>query len=299
MAVAIRDAFEGRGLIFAAAYVGVHLLRNGALLVSGTYRKTLLPVRMVLWTLASAPLWFIGGILQDGWELVLWAVAIVFDYAGAAIGWPVPLLGRLPPQQWEVGGEHLAERYRQILVIGLGDAILIMGAAWIDTPSTPLRGAILALAFVYTVLLLQSYFRVAGERLADMLSRSGNKGRAAQLTSDCHLLMVLGIVISSVGIDLVIRHPLEHPEGIWAVVIIVGPAMFMLGRILFGRLVLGRLSPVRVITMIGLLAITPIAQVVRPVYDAVAVTAVLAIVQLPRISKRFARWIHEPVLGED
>ncbi|WP_308717830.1 low temperature requirement protein A [Phytohabitans maris] len=299
MAVAIQGAFDGHGMIFAAAYVGVHLIRNIAVLVVGRGKALNLPsLRMLLWPLVSAPLWFVGAALHGGWQLWLWTVGIVVDYESIGARRPVPLLGGRRGL-WQVGGEHLAERYRQLLLMGLGDAFLTMGAAWLDTPSTPLRGATIVLTFLYTTLLFQSYFRVAGQRLAEMIAESGNKVRVARLAVDFHLLMLLGIVITSVGIDLIIRHPLERTHGFWTAVIVVGPALFMLGRILFGRLVLSRLSPSREIALIGLLAITPLAGVLPPILTGVAATAVLAVVQLPRISKRFARWIHEPVLEEE
>ncbi|WP_173035365.1 low temperature requirement protein A [Phytohabitans flavus] len=300
MAVAISGAFEGQAFMFAGAYVGVHLVRSSALLVAERGKATKRPpLRILLWTLASAPLWFVGAALHGWWQVALWAAAVLIDYESAAAGSPVPQLGRSIHERWQVGDEHLAERYRQILLIGMGDAFLTMGMAWDASPTTLLRGAALALAFVYTALLLQSYFRVAGQRLAESIARSGNKARVARLAVDCHLLMLLGIVVSSAGIDLKIRYPLQQPNGFWVAVIIVGPVLFMLGRILFGLLVLGRPSPARVIALIGLLALTPAAGVLPPVLTGLAVAAILAFVLLPRISKRFARLIREPVLEEE
>jgi low temperature requirement protein LtrA len=300
MAVAIPTAFGRHGMIFGDTYVGILLARNTALLFAGrTTATTRLPLRMVLWTLATAPLWILGGGLHNSSQLVLWAVAIAIDSSSAFVGWPVPGLGRLYPEEWEASGEHLAERYRQILLISIGDAILTMGAAWIDTPATPLRGASLALAFLYIVLLWQAYFRVAGEQLAEMISRSRHKGAAAELSIACHLVMILGMVVSAVAIDIIIRDPLAQPRGYWAAVVILGPALFMFGRILFGFLVLGRLSPSRVIAFMGLLAILPLGVVLAPIFRAILVTAVLSIVQAPRITKRMARWIHEPVLEDE
>lgn len=300
MAVAIPAAFDRHRMIFAVAYVGIHLAHNTALLIARRRTATTrLPLRMLLWTLATTPLWLLGGALHKPWQAVLWAFAITIDCTSALVGWPVPRLGRLHPENWEASGEHLAERYRQILLISMGDAILTMGAAWIDTPATPLRGAMLVLAFLYAVLLWQAYFRVAGEQLAEMINRSRHKGRAAQLTILCHLVMILGLVASAVGIGIFIREPLAHPRGYWSTVIILGPAFFMLGRILFGFLVLRRFSPSRVTALIALLAITPTGAVLPPVLKAVLTTAILAFVQAPRITKRLARRIHEPVLENE
>jgi low temperature requirement protein LtrA len=300
MAVAIPNTFGRHGLIFAGAYVSIQLARNTALLLAGLRTATTrLPLRMVLWTLATAPLWILGGALHNSSQTVLWVVAIAIDCTGAFVGWPAPRLGRLHPDQWEASGEHLAERYRQILLISIGDAILTMGAAWIDTPATPLRGAALAVAFLYIVLLWQAYFRVAGEQLAEMISRSRHKGVVAELSIACHLIMILGMVVSALAIDIIIRHPLAHPRGYWAAVVILGPALFLFGRILFGFLVLGRLSPSRMIALIGLLAIIPLGVVLAPIFRALLVTAILSIVQAPRITKRAARMIHEPVLENE
>jgi low temperature requirement protein LtrA len=295
MATSISGAFAGQSVTFASAFVGANLSRG--LVLSRVARDLAVrrrPQRVAVWAVLTAPLWLIGAVLHGTPQRVLWTVAAGADYVLALLGWPVPGLGRSPDSEWHLGAEHLAERYRQMFIIGLGDTILVMGLTYVQTPSTPARAAALTVVFLTTVLLWQIYFRYAGQILAETMRRRARV--AALFVVEYHLLMVAGIVVTAVGYDAVLRHPLGHIRISWIVVIVGGPALFLVGRILFGRLVLGHLSWARVIALAGLGVVAAVAVLLPPLAVSALTAAVLGSILVPLVSPRFGRLIHEPAV---
>jgi low temperature requirement protein LtrA len=178
-----------------------------------------------------------------------------------------------------------------MFIIGLGDTILVMG---LQEPSTPARAAALTVAFLTTVLLWQVYFRYAGQRLAETIRRRARMN--AVLAVQYHLLMVAGIVATAVGYKLIMRHPLGHIQISWILVIVGGPAVFLVERIQFGRLVLGHLSWVRVIALAGLGVVAAVAWMLPPLAVSALTAAALCFILAPVVGQRFAQLIHEPAV---
>jgi low temperature requirement protein LtrA len=293
MGTSMSGAFGGQSVTFASAFVGASLCRG--LVLSWVARGQAVqrrPQRIAVWALLTAPFWLVGAVLHGTSQRILWTVAAFADYGLALAGWPVPGLGRSPDSEWGVGAEHLAERYRQMFIIGLGDAILLTGLTYVRTPSTPARAAALTVAFLTTVLLWQVYFRYAGQILAETIQRRGRVN--AVLAVEYHLLMVAGIVATAVGLKLVVRRPLDHVQTSWTLVMVGGPALFLVGRILFGRLVLGRVSWARLIALAGLGVVAAVAWLLPALVVSALTAAVLSSSLVPLVSPRFGRLIHEP-----
>ena len=103
MSVAIPDAFGERGLMFALAYVSIQVGRTAFVVIA--LNKSLgrsAPLsrnfqRIFFWLLASGVLWIIGGLLEGEARYVLWALAVVVEYAvGPLVGFYIPGLGPPP-----------------------------------------------------------------------------------------------------------------------------------------------------------------------------------------------------------
>jgi low temperature requirement protein LtrA len=76
--------------------------------------------------------------------------------------------------------------------------------------------------------------------------------------------------------------------------IVGGPALFLVGRILFGRLVVGRWSPSRVGGLILLLLLTPVALYIPPLAVTGAAVAILTLTVVPNLYPPLGRRFHEP-----
>jgi low temperature requirement protein LtrA len=90
-----------------------------------------------------------------------------------------------------------------------------------------------------------------------------------------HGTMVAGIVVTAVGAEPAIAHPSVPTPPAWAVVILGGPALFLIGRQLFEHTIFGRVSWTRPTGVLALAAFAPVTLRLFPL-AATAATAILA-----------------------
>src|SRR5688572_8558294 len=96
MASSIPEAFGDGGLTFAASYAAIQVGRSSFILWA--MRED--PVRranfqrIVVWNAAASVLWIAGGFASGPERDLAWIAALVVDYAGPAIRYGVPGLGR-------------------------------------------------------------------------------------------------------------------------------------------------------------------------------------------------------------
>lgn len=276
MAVAAPRAFGDGSLVFAGAYVGVHIVR-GLVIVSALrgHQAQRRAAGVLLWFTVSAVPWIAGAILPEPARGLLWTLAIAIDVTGLLLFYPAPWT--LPrPGQWPVLAEYLSERYRQFFIIALGELILTTGSAYSDT-SFRHGGAAAAftVSFATTVLLFRVYLFRAGELLPAAITAAREPARLIRDAFLAHVLMVVGIVVVAVGYELVINHPAGHTHPAWTVVILGGPALFLIGRSLLEHAVFNRVSRSRLVGALVLAAAYPAMIHLSPL--AAAVTAVLVL----------------------
>ncbi len=77
---------------------------------------------MLVWIVASAPLWVAGAAARSGTRLLWWVVAPAIDLLGTWLAHPIP--GRvLHSENIDFDAAHLVERCRLFLIIALGEAL--------------------------------------------------------------------------------------------------------------------------------------------------------------------------------
>lgn len=105
LSMAIPEAFGGRGLIFAAAYVAIQV---GRCLFMPWVLRYHSPVnyrnfqRITSWLVFSGVFWIAGGFAEGNSRLAIWAVALVIDYISPAALFYVPGLGRSSVADWDI-----------------------------------------------------------------------------------------------------------------------------------------------------------------------------------------------------
>jgi low temperature requirement protein LtrA len=130
-------------------------------------------------------------------------------------------------------------------------------------------------AFAGTALIWRIYIFRAGEDVGPAIQASANPYLLGTLVSYAHLVMIAGLVVASVGAELVIDDPLGHPRATATVTILGGTALFLAGRTLLQYLVFGRVSRSRVIGLIALACLLPPMLLLPPLVNAFATGAVL------------------------
>ncbi|MEV4754250.1 low temperature requirement protein A [Micromonospora sp. NPDC049559] len=234
-AAAVPRAFDGHGLVFASAYVLSHVGRHLAIMyVLRGHPLQTRSARAAIWFAGGGVPWLVGAFLPAPWRLVCWSVAIVVDYVGAGLGWPVPGLGNVR-EHLRVTGDHIAERHRQVFIVGLGELILASGIAYSQSRLDWGRTLAFAITFANAVLMLWIYFLPRDVDLARTLN--SRPPHVAIFASYAHGLMIAGIVVTAMGDEVLIGHPLGEPRAAWPAAVIAGAFVYLAGRTVYALIV--------------------------------------------------------------
>ncbi|GAB3173353.1 low temperature requirement protein LtrA [Micromonospora palomenae] len=295
MAVALPRAFAERALPFALAYLAIQVGRPLLLTLAlrGHPRRSVTR-RILLWFTVGAVPWLLGALLPPAQE-VLWTLALAWDYAGLALGWPVPRRGAARPSGWAVAGEHLAERYQQFFLIALGETVLVIGLTFSGAVFSSHAALAFTLSFLTTALLWRIYFHRAGHVLAEAIRVARSPGVLGESASWTHLVIVAAVLLTGVGYELVISHPHggRTPTG-WAVFVTGGPALFLTARARFEYEIFARVSRSRVVGVVLLLGLLPLAPLLPPVGLLGLSVAVLAGIAVADTARAHGRPLERP-----
>lgn len=231
---AIPEAFGKTGLMFALAYVAMQLFRTlymvwaSAGVHEGRRRNFL---RISFWFLLSLPLWIAGAFAEPSLRLALWAGAIAVEYAGPFAFFRTPVLGASTGADWDISGGHMAERCALFMIIALGEAVLVTGATFAKlTHDAPTWTAFIT-SFVGSATMWWIYFDVGAKRGSSMIAASTNAGLIARNAyTYLHMPIVAGVIVTAVGDEKMLAHPLGHSDTAFFLTVIGGPYLFLLGN---------------------------------------------------------------------
>jgi low temperature requirement protein LtrA len=285
LAVSLPQAFGKRGLVFAGVYVTGTVGRSLYMVIAMRgHELQRIAVRALLWSGVSALLWIAGGSTHGTTRGVLWILAVAVENAGYLLNFPVP--GARYTHLWEppIAAEHLAERYRQFFIIALGELIIVSGETFTGGGLALGRTTGFVVSIATTALMLRIYIYHAGQLLSEAPAAVPMSVHLARWTAYSHLVMVAGIIVTAVGDELVITHPSGRTPLAWGLVILGGPALFLVGRVAFNYAVFAPVSLDRPIGVLALAALIPIALLVSPLQTAIAATAILAVVVIADVA---------------
>lgn len=232
MSASLPKAFAGQGLSFAAAYVFMQIGRTLFVLwaVRGERQAMIRNFqRILVWLMLSAGFWVVGALVQGDARLALWAAALAIEFVSPALFFFVPGLGRSTLADWDVDGGHLAERCALFIIIALGESLLVSGATFAGAPWTAATATAFVASFISAVAMWWLYFDKAEHAGVHRITSAADPGRHARVAyTYLHLPIVAGIIVSAVADELVLAHP-DHASGAGIMVMLGGPALYLIG----------------------------------------------------------------------
>ncbi|MFC5701852.1 low temperature requirement protein A [Cohnella faecalis] len=300
MSSSIPDAFEHTGLYFGIAYALFQIGRTGFtvwVLRQGPDELRLNFIRILGWLILSGMFWISGGIVHDSWRLALWLAALLIEYISPSLGFWMPRIGRSPTNVWNVEGSHLAERCGLFIIIALGESILVTGATFAKLEWSPTTLGAFAVSFAGTVAMWWIYFEMTAKIGHHYIAHSSDPGRIARSAyTYTHLLLVAGIIVSAVADELLLVHPSGHIDAKTAAVILGGPAIYLLGNMLFMRIVARTVPMSYLMGLVALVLLAPFASELSPLILSAAAAAVLVIVSIwgSAFSERLCKLVPSP-----
>lgn len=260
MSAALPQAFGAYGLTFALCYVAMQVGRAAwALWLLGRDHELAANYRRILgWLCVSACFWIAGAFAEPGWRLGFWIVAVLCEYVSPMFGFALPGLGRSRTSDWTIEGGHLAERCQLFVIVALGETLLATGATLAEGRgwTAPLVSALVA-TFLGTLANWQLYFGTSSKEATDAITHSDDPGRMGAYFHYVHVILIFGVIAGAVGNDLAMAHPGGHATTPQLLVIVLGPAIYLLGSALYKRAVYGRtprshVVGVAILALIGL-----------------------------------------------
>lgn len=282
LSTSLPQAFGEKGLLFAGAYVAMQLGRSLFTMLClrasspDNYRNF---QRISAWLAISGLFWIAGGYCEGNLRFGFWAVALAIEYAGPALGFRFPGLGRSNTRDWNVEGGHFSERCALFIIITLGESVLVTGATFARLDVTPATALAFANSFLSSVAMWWIYFHIGAERGSALIARSADPGRIARVAyTYIHLLLVAGIILVAVGDEFTLAHPGGHTGMPVALAVTAGPAFYLFGNLLFKRVTAGWF-PLSHLVGLGLLALLwPLAAQLPPLGFSLGATTILVVV---------------------
>ncbi|WP_202369420.1 low temperature requirement protein A [Pseudomonas sp. MWU318] len=232
----IPKAFTERGLMFASAFVfmqvgrtlfAIWAVRGESLSMTRNFQ------RILAWLMFSGVFWIAGAFLDGQQRLLCWALALLIELISPSLYFWVPGLGRSSLSDWNVEGNHMAERCALFVIIALGESLLVTGATFAELTLSATGVMAFLVAVLGSIGMWWVYFDSGAERAHHRIAHSSDPGRQARIAyTYLHVLIVAGVIVSAVADELVLVHP-DHAGDAGILVIIGGPWLFLLGNALF------------------------------------------------------------------
>jgi low temperature requirement protein LtrA len=289
MAAAVPEAFGRHAALFAGTYVVLQVGRNvaGALLLPRGHPLRAVFERIVVWSLAAGALWIAGAFVDGDARLLLWGPALAIELVAPLVGYRTPGRGMSQTADYSVDGGHFAERCQGFVIIALGESIVVTGATAADAGLTTAVLVALAVAFLGTSALWWLYFGEVAEHSRRHMAESDDPGGLARdAYTYLHLPIVAGVIAVAVADELLIAHPGEPFATAGVAMVLGGPALFLLGETLFRVRMIGSANAKRVVAIVVLALLWPLAASV----SALALTAIVA-----GVLTALALWEYEPL----
>lgn len=255
----IPKAFTDHGLMFAGAFVfmqvgrtlfAIWAVRGEPLNMTRNFQ------RILAWLVLSGVFWIAGAFLEGDQRLACWALALLIELISPSLYFWVPGLGRSTLEDWNVEGNHMAERCGLFVIIALGESLLVTGATFAELDLSLPGVTAFVVAVLGSIAMWWVYFDSGAERAHHRIAHSTDPGRQARIAyTYLHALIVAGVIVSAVADELVLMHP-EHASDAGILAIIAGPWLFLLGNALFKWVMADRrLPPLSHLVGLGLLLV--------------------------------------------
>jgi low temperature requirement protein LtrA len=231
MAIAIPEAFDDRGPLFALGYVAGRAPFHVYAFVAFPREQYPRLAAVTSWIAAAAALWIAGAVLDGDARVAVWCAALLVDVGAPLLRYRTPWFAQFHLSNEEVSGHHLVERFQLFVILVLGESIVLTGATASGEEMSAARIGAIVVAVLVTAALWALYFG-RDERRAQTLVAEAAEDRH-HLIRDAytylHLPIVAGLVVVAVGNELVIAHPDEELPSEELLALAAGPILFLLG----------------------------------------------------------------------
>lgn len=252
-ALAIPQAFGDHALLFGVAYFIVRAIHVGLYLEAAKDMRGVVG-RLAPFMLIGSGLVVVAAFFDGTAQGVLWCLALTIDFGGGVIAGGT--------EGWRLSAGHFAERHGLVIIIALGESVVAIGAGASRTALDAPEVIAVALGVAVVAALWWAYFDVVAIVATRHLHEASGAARAAMARdsySFLHLPMIAGIVLLALGIKKTVAHVDEPLKIVPAFALCGGTALYFAAHVAFRLRNVRTLSRQRVVAIVALLALTPVA----------------------------------------
>lgn len=283
----IPRAFEKDGWVFAVPFLACLVGQTVfAYVTAGTEWLRTHYRSMLVWTAGEAALWVVGALVEPGPRLLWWGAAALVDVGGSWAAHPVPGR-RFRSREVPFRPSRMVERSRLLLLIALGETVLTIGTAIAATPLTLASTVTAVLALTTTTTLWFLYFSGSDAVVNESAASATDRLRVARIAVNSQVVVLAGLITLAVANELAIEDPTRGTTVPLALVMHLGPALYLAAQTWFLHALGGTLSRPRVLGMVVLLLTVPLSVAVTPLLSTALVAVVLVAVTVgSRVTRR-------------
>ncbi|MBB2941792.1 low temperature requirement protein LtrA [Actinoplanes lutulentus] len=254
MAIAIPETFGEYGWIFGIAYVVVTIVHSVLFLRAGPHAVRMLRLLAPM-NLLAALLVLAGGLLPEPYRLACWIAAPLVQIAA---GYAHPL------EMHSLAGGHFVERHSLVMIIAIGESIIAIGLGFREVPldGGAILVAVLGLCIAYY--LWWCYFAGDDRRSERVLAGCVDPRRRGRLALNAwgwgHVPMLLGIVVTAVGIKKTVGYAFEPMHWGTALALSGGVAIYLVGHAVYLRMLGLPGIGYRLVVAASVLAVIPLGH---------------------------------------
>jgi low temperature requirement protein LtrA len=269
IAIAIPEAYAGKGLAFGVGYLAVVALHAGMYLRGTSLSEVQAILRLVPFNVGAAALVLAGGALGGDAQWVLWALA-------AVLLWFTPWF--TSTEGFVIAAEHFVERHGLVVIVALGESIVVIGAAAsLELDAGLVLVILLALALSASFWWLYFSDEGAVERALVDAPAERRPGLALAAFGYWHYGLLLAIVAVAAGLKKAVGDPYDPLDSWVATVLAAGTALFVACEVGFRRtLGIGR-SGIRLAAALAALVTIPLGTEVAATAQVGALAAIVAV----------------------
>ncbi|KXV06328.1 low temperature requirement protein A [Acetobacter malorum] len=262
------EAFGARGLAFALCYTLMQVGRSAFIVFSLPATHPLAPNyrRILGWGVIAACFWIAGGLASPEARVPLWAAGVACEYFSPMFGFWLPGLGRSHTSDWTISGSHIVERCQLFVIVALGETIMASGLSLAESEHWSwIEFGGFGASFLCTLAMWWLYFETSSEEAEHAINSSSDPGRMGAYFHYLHVILIGGIIVTAVAMDMLLENPVEEAKGAPALVMTLGPALYLLASTAYRWVATRRLASSQMVGL-GLLLVVGFAGQSLPLW---------------------------------
>ena len=283
VALAVPEAFDDLGLLFAVAYGIVRAAHIAlfAVIARGDPQFLRATAGLGVGTAVGVGLLVVASATDGLLQGALWAAALLLDMAEPYF---------FGSEGWHLVPGHFAERHGLIFIIALGESIVAIGLgadAGVDAGVVVAAALGVVVAAAFWWLYFDVVALVAEHRLARAAPGREQNDMARDSYSYLHFPMVAGVILVALGMKKTLGDFADPLKLVPSVALLGGSALYLLAHVAFRLRNVHTLNRQRLVTAIVLVALIPLALEV-PALATLALLAALLSTLITYEAVRFA-----------